>query len=172
MSFPQAIRRVLSKYADFGGRAMRSEYWWWVLAVMVGNVIFGTVDYVLPFRFLQPIFALSVLVPTWAVVTRRLHDTGRSGGWAALSLVSGAIFAFSILVFIFGALLAGFGDPGEGETVFALGIIGITVSALILLVIAIWSIIWLVQRGEDGPNQFGEVPRLGVLSNPSRHSGF
>lgn len=164
MSFPQAIRQVLSKYADFGGRAMRSEYWWWVLAIAVGNAAFGIVDSALPYGFLQPLFALLVLIPTWAVGVRRLHDTGRSGWWMALwagsYLISGAIFAFSILAVVGGAFLAAFGDSEAGGAVLVLGLIGIAVSALILLGIAIWSIIWLAQRGEDDSNRFGDVPRL------------
>ena len=39
MDFFTAIRICLSKYADFTGRATRSEYWWFVLAVFIGMMI-------------------------------------------------------------------------------------------------------------------------------------
>lgn len=162
MNFPQAIRQVLSKYADFNGRAMRSEYWWWVLAITVGNASFGIVDSALPYGFLQPIFGLLVLIPNLAVGARRLHDTGRSGWWIALWAASlvifGAIFTISVFAAVGGAFLAGFEGSEAGGAVFLLGLIGMAVSAMILLVTAVWSIIWLAQRGEDGPNRFGEVP--------------
>jgi uncharacterized membrane protein YhaH (DUF805 family) len=29
MSFGEAIRTVFRKYAEFTGRATRSEFWWW-----------------------------------------------------------------------------------------------------------------------------------------------
>ena len=32
MSFADAVRTCFSKYADFSGRARRSEYWYFVLA--------------------------------------------------------------------------------------------------------------------------------------------
>ncbi len=164
MNFPQAVRQVLRKYADFGGRAMRSEYWWWVLAVTLVNVVLGLADSALPYGFLQPIFGLLVLVPTWAVGARRLHDTDRSGWWLALwavgYVVFGAIFTISIFAVVGGALLAGFEGSEAGGVVLVVGLIGMAVSALTLLAIAIWSIIWLAQKGEDGPNRFGEAPML------------
>ncbi|WP_455430720.1 DUF805 domain-containing protein [Phytohabitans flavus] len=49
MSFTAAVRSVLSQYAQFGGRARRAEYWWFVLfSILVGiaaniiDVILGT----------------------------------------------------------------------------------------------------------------------------------
>ena len=35
MSFIESIRTVLSKYATFGGRARRSEFWWYYLALVI-----------------------------------------------------------------------------------------------------------------------------------------
>jgi uncharacterized membrane protein YhaH (DUF805 family) len=31
MSFGAAIQTVLRRYAEFSGRASRSEFWWWAL---------------------------------------------------------------------------------------------------------------------------------------------
>jgi len=162
VNFPQAIQQVLSKYADFSGRATRPEYWWWVLAIAVGSAVFGIVDSALPYGFLQPIFGLLTLIPTWAVGARRLHDTGRSGWWMALWIVSSlvfvAIFIVSIIAMIGGAFEFGFEGSEEGGGLLVLGFIGTAVSALILLAISVWSIIWMAQRGEGGLNRFGEVP--------------
>ena len=33
MTFGDSIKTCFSKYADFNGRATRSEFWWWVLFV-------------------------------------------------------------------------------------------------------------------------------------------
>ena len=35
MDMQTAVRTVLGKYATFSGRAVRSEYWWWVLATII-----------------------------------------------------------------------------------------------------------------------------------------
>jgi uncharacterized membrane protein YhaH (DUF805 family) len=97
VSFGQAIRSVLSKYATFRGRARRSEFWWWVLFVTVVNLLAVMVDQRLGLRVLPNsrvqygwvtlVVWLALLVPDVAVTVRRLHDTGRSGWWWLLSLL-------------------------------------------------------------------------------------
>ena len=42
-SFVEAVTRFFKKYADFSGRASRSELWWWVLA----SGIVTTIGYVI-----------------------------------------------------------------------------------------------------------------------------
>lgn len=76
MDFATSIKTVLNKYADFSGRARRSEFWWWVLAVEVINIVLNVAQ-----SNVGLLFSLAVLVPNLAVGARRLHDTGRSGWW-------------------------------------------------------------------------------------------
>jgi len=164
VNFLQALRQVLSKYADFSGRARRSELWWWMLAITVASAALSGVDSALPYPFLQPTFALLVLVPTGAVGTRRLHDTGRSGWWLAFwfgtLVVAGGVFLLSSLAALVGLLELGFGgDSDTGGMVLVLGSIGMMLSALALLAILGWATVWLAQSGEAGPNRFGEAPR-------------
>lgn len=95
--FPGAIRRALKKYADFSGRASRSEFWWWVLAVYVVNIILSAIRNAVDggsmnaggttIGIIITLFSLAVLVPYLAVFWRRLHDTNRSGGWFFLGLI-------------------------------------------------------------------------------------
>lgn len=68
-------------YATFEGRARRSEFWW----PMLFNVILGSVLYVIP--ILGYLFAVAVIIPNLAVVSRRLHDTGRAFGWFLIVLI-------------------------------------------------------------------------------------
>jgi uncharacterized membrane protein YhaH (DUF805 family) len=74
MDFMTSIKTCLAKYADFSGRARRSEYWWFFLAVLVVEQVF---------RFIStPLYYLVVLafiVPGIAVGIRRMHDVGKSG---------------------------------------------------------------------------------------------
>ena len=82
MTFLEAIQTVLRKYAEFNGRAGRSEFWWWMLfafllsaaAQLLGDVAAGLV-------------ALGVLLPNLAVTARRLHDIDRSGWWQLIALI-------------------------------------------------------------------------------------
>ncbi|GKU77157.1 DUF805 domain-containing protein [Paenibacillus sp. L3-i20] len=79
---------VLKQYATFTGRARRKEYWMFVLF----NAIIGLLLYSLTFisetlLFVYAIYLLAVLVPSLAVIVRRLHDTNRSGWWFFISFV-------------------------------------------------------------------------------------
>lgn len=88
LSLEDAVKRVLNKYSDFSGRASRAEFWWWMLAVWVVNIVLGTLGYYVNFiEWISWIFSIAVLVPTLAVSWRRLHDTGRAGGWWFINLI-------------------------------------------------------------------------------------
>ena len=82
---------VLKSYAEFSGRARRSEYWHFLLLNMIVAAVLAFADTVvrkiLGFGFLEPIYALVVLLPSIAVSIRRLHDTDRSGWWLLLAFV-------------------------------------------------------------------------------------
>lgn len=89
MTFAEAIRSVLDKYADFSGRARRSEYWFWSLAlflVYIVAVIIFVVSHVLG-AILYVLLILAAIVPSLAVSVRRLHDTGKSGWWLLIGLI-------------------------------------------------------------------------------------
>ncbi|MDR2902414.1 MAG: DUF805 domain-containing protein [Lactobacillales bacterium] len=80
---------VLKKqYADFKGRAIRSQYWYFFLFNMIISVILSIIDNIV---FKQPalssLYNLAVLVPGIAIAVRRLHDLGKSGWWLLLAFV-------------------------------------------------------------------------------------
>lgn len=96
----KAVRRVLSNYATFQGRAPRAEFWWWALAMFILFAILSLIDGILIAPLLgfsafsedagQPIstlVSLALLLPSLALAARRLHDIGRSGWWLLLALV-------------------------------------------------------------------------------------
>ncbi|MBM5575555.1 DUF805 domain-containing protein [Deefgea sp. CFH1-16] len=76
MKFEESIRTCFSKYADFKGRAVRSEYWWWVLFTFLAGVALSLAG-----ETVSGVFSLLTLLPSLAVGARRLHDTNRSGWW-------------------------------------------------------------------------------------------
>ncbi|WHI53020.1 DUF805 domain-containing protein [Microbulbifer sp. MLAF003] len=78
---------ALSKYADFSGRARRTEFWMFTLVYFVLSIGISILDAALGAGFLAILFALAMLVPTISITARRLHDTGRSGWWQLLSLI-------------------------------------------------------------------------------------
>lgn len=88
MSFGDAIASVTRKYAEFTGRASRSELWWFILFSTIVSAALGAFNLVTPEGVitlgssLAGIWSIVVLVPTLAVTVRRLRDAGRS--WAEL----------------------------------------------------------------------------------------
>ena len=82
MTFQDSIKVCFNKYVDFSGRASRSEYWWFVLFVFLGNLVLGMIN-----NWLGVIFILATLLPQLAAASRRLHDTGRSGWWQLIGLI-------------------------------------------------------------------------------------
>ena len=82
MTFQESVRVCFSKYADFSGRASRSEYWWFFLFIVLVGVATSLVS-----DIVSTIFLLGTLLPSLAAATRRLHDTQRSGWWQLICLV-------------------------------------------------------------------------------------
>lgn len=93
MTFLSATQVCVGKYADFGGRATRAEYWWFLLAVLVGSVAASITS-----PELYALFSVAALLPMIAVGARRLHDTNRSGWWQLLALIPFGIVVVAILL--------------------------------------------------------------------------
>ena len=101
MGFIEAVKTCLRKYCNVKGRARRSEYWWFVLFValvtLLGSFLFplllawmgqgdGKTAFII-FMALLTLLIIVLLIPSYSAMTRRLHDTGRSGWWVAAQLV-------------------------------------------------------------------------------------
>ena len=102
MDFWQAIVSGFKNYVGFSGRACRSEYWYWVLAMIILSIIAGVIDYtsfeeneygVGPLR---TIIGLATFLPSLAMCFRRLHDIDRTGWWL---LISFTVIGFFLLLY-------------------------------------------------------------------------
>lgn len=100
MTFSDSILNILSNFAEFRGRATRSEYWYWVLFTLIVNVALQIVDGMISApamgfaafeldagRPLTLVGMLALLAPSLAVACRRLHDAGRSGKWLLIGVI-------------------------------------------------------------------------------------
>ncbi|MFV0633030.1 DUF805 domain-containing protein [Demequina sp.] len=127
MGFGTAVKTGFSKYATFSGRARRSEFWWFQLFLFLVTLPFSVfflatyVQVVVALveaeqlgadplvdgnwamfglsGLLLLVVSLALLLPTYAVWARRLHDMGQTGHWLWLNLVSLGIVPF-IMAFL------------------------------------------------------------------------
>ncbi len=105
----------LKRYADFSGRSRRKEYWLFTLLILIICLVLGVLASVLigpqfmamtnpealtappstaGFAILMIVVAVVVLgliIPSIAVVVRRLHDRDMSGWWYLGAIVAGMI---------------------------------------------------------------------------------
>lgn len=102
IGFGDAIKICFNKFADFEGRARRSEFWWWylfnVIVSMVVNIITIPMGYI-PGIVFSGIISLILLLPNLAAAVRRLHDTGRSGWMYLIGLIPCIGIIFLIIWF-------------------------------------------------------------------------
>jgi uncharacterized membrane protein YhaH (DUF805 family) len=74
MTFGESIRTCFTKYAEFNGRASRSEFWWFFLFIVLVSIALSVLS-----DTASALFSLGTLLPSFAVGARRLHDTNKSG---------------------------------------------------------------------------------------------
>ena len=90
MNFITAIKLCFIRYAQFSGRASRSEFWFFVLFGILGSWIAIIIDtMILNYSWEKDgpvylIFQIIILIPSIAVGARRLHDLNKSGWWQLL----------------------------------------------------------------------------------------
>ena len=99
MGMNEAVRSFFKRYTDFQGRSRRAEYWWPMLffilvylaliAVITVASALGSIGEIIAMigGLAYLVFALGVIIPSIAVIVRRLHDLDKSGWWYFIALV-------------------------------------------------------------------------------------
>jgi hypothetical protein len=93
LTFFEAIVTCFTKFAEFNGRASRSEFWWFALFV---TLVTAGLMYVS--EAAANVFLVAVLLPFLAAGARRLTDCDKSRWWLLYLLVPAA--GFVILGFV------------------------------------------------------------------------
>ncbi|HEL3781530.1 TPA: DUF805 domain-containing protein [Stenotrophomonas maltophilia] len=98
----------LTRYAQFSGRASRSEFWWFQLFIVIISIPLyvlsfyagytGSSTLALVVSGLSVVLWLVFVLPCLAATVRRLHDTDRSGWWVLLAFVP--FVSLAVLVFL------------------------------------------------------------------------
>ena len=100
MTFAEAVQSVFSKSTKIQGRSPLSEYWYWILFVIIVQLVTivpvimvamliqaQDVWALLPFLIAAGAIALFLWLGTITVTIRRLHDQGLSGWFFLLFLI-------------------------------------------------------------------------------------
>lgn len=133
------IQKCFRLFIDGKGRSRRAEFWWWALFSIVVSIVAGFGDLAFgmnPYtgmpnsQILSMIVGLGLLAPTVSLMSRRLHDSGKSG-WIAAAPIGLSVLA---------------------------GLLGM-VGALLSLVALVAMIVIGVLPGTVGPNQYGPDPK-------------
>ena len=110
MEFCEAVNVCLrKKFAEFNGRATRSEYWYFVLFQLFAQIAFfilmaigaaadSRVLFGVPW-VASLLFCLVMILPGLAVTVRRLHD-GDKSGWFILVCFIPLVGPFILLYFL------------------------------------------------------------------------
>jgi uncharacterized membrane protein YhaH (DUF805 family) len=98
MNFWQAIKSGFVHYVTFSGRAIRSQYWFWVLFTLLGGLATEILDAgifsssIPSASPLNGVFNLLTFLPSLALSIRRLHDIDRTGWWVLIAFTIIGIF--------------------------------------------------------------------------------
>ena len=95
INFFDSIKICFKKYFVIEGRASRSEYWYWVLFVIILDLFVDYLDatiagvpwleYEKLYGPLGIVLTVITFLPGLAVSVRRLHDVNKSGWWLLIS---------------------------------------------------------------------------------------
>ena len=148
MDFATAVRTCLTeKFATFSGRASRSEYWWFVLAYVIGAIVLSLIG----IWVLQVAYSFALFIPAAAAGYRRLQDTGRAGWYIFVPMIYGLIGNF-----IPQPAIDASGMPTQMPNAGTLGFTAIYgLFGLILAIMFLW---WLTRPGQEGDNDHGPQP--------------
>ena len=92
LDFVSAVKLAVGNIMNFGGRARRSEFWWWTLVVSVAAVVFLFIPY------LRALAVLGWTALVASAVVRRLHDSD------APDIIAFAFIGLSLVFSVFNGL--------------------------------------------------------------------
>ena len=107
--FDWYLKCIKQHYADFEGRARRTEYWMFFLVNFLISLVLTIIGRIIHVPIIGTLYGLAVLVPHLAVGARRLHDTGKSAWLLLIGLIP--ILGWIGLIVLFAIA----GDQGSNQ---------------------------------------------------------
>ncbi|MDU9418277.1 DUF805 domain-containing protein [Staphylococcus lloydii] len=173
VGFGTAYKLFWKNYVNFTGRSRRSEYWYTVLwhiivcipgiLLLVGGVIgliMGLIDnntnassvsvlcLIIGWIYLA-VYGLATLIPNYALLIRRFHDTGRT------MVIPIILFVFSIVINVVPPIINGQLSDNNNLT----GSIVALILYLVLIVLNIYQIVVCCLDSQRQRNKYGVSPK-------------
>ncbi len=79
--------QAFKRFSDFSGRSRRSEYWYYVLFNILVSIVAVVIDVFIEMPIFTLLYLLVSIIPSIAVLVRRLHDTGKSGWYYFMGMI-------------------------------------------------------------------------------------
>ena len=160
MNFPNAVKSGFRNYANFKGRATRSEFWWFVLFIQMSQLVAQNV-----WSTLGSIASLVFFIPNLSLNFRRLHDIGKSAKWLLWPVLSalGAALSFVLAVVNLGLSFSSIDSEqvfDSGSKFFLLFVFAFFVSAIVGTIV---NFVFLVMPSDEEMNKYGPPPPPPVL---------
>ena len=153
LSFPTAISRAVRRTFQYGGRAPRSEYWWFQLFALVLMVAAFLLDEALGLPIVWDGSALlSAIVilgtaPTQITLTmRRFQDRGLNGLWSLPYSLVGVV------------------PTGQFERLIeVIGLTAFIVLGVAFIIYLVWAFVQTVLPSQPRGNAYGPGPDSGLV---------
>lgn len=155
------VKSILTtNFANFAGRARRREYWLFYLFSIIINLAIQVISYFastvsissginipsIIVNVISLLWSLYILIPSIALVVRRLHDINRSGWWYLVFIAASIFFVVEYVMF----MLDGMSDKYLPAFIIA---------CVLLALCAIAMFVALVLPGTKGENEYGPDPK-------------
>jgi len=154
MGFFDAVNICFEKFVTFEGRARRKEFWYFALFAVLAQIVVGFVLAILSggasaTGSISTLLSLALTVPWAAALTRRIHDTDRSGYWmVALYLLPTGYF-----------LALRMATRTITTVAWQLGVVPLILPLSIAMMLAlIATLVLAALRGTSGLNRYGPDP--------------
>lgn len=147
--------KCIRNYVNFSGRARRREYWYFelcsfllmIVAIVLDRICFGD-----PYKLFYALVGLFLFLPNLAVMSRRLHDVGRSAKILIWYYVLGFVWMIALVITGLATITGG----AAASTGF---LVVLLVGALVFLAWSILFLVWFCTEGTPGENPYGPDPK-------------
>ncbi|RIN28028.1 DUF805 domain-containing protein [Staphylococcus succinus] len=183
IGFGQALKLFWKNYINFKGRARRSEYWymalWHLIFIVPGLILLliglttmitgistynsttamvGLILLFISWIYIA-IYNLATLIPNWAMLIRRFHDTGRT-------MVLPLIFLTILIITCILMSIINYQDP---EYQYLSSTIIVIVSYVMYIVVGVYNIVICCLDSERRTNKYGPSHKYGNHLKPVSH---